>query len=105
MHHELTGDLFAAHAFVGIVDDRRRLAAIQSGVKLYLVDYGAPAWSTSTRSVRLTLATLGSSASPHPRPWQILAWPPSRRSIAAAESQTRTTTLMSATSSTWWPTS
>jgi DNA mismatch repair protein MLH1 len=39
MHHELT-EIFATHTFVGIVDDYRRLAAIQSGVKLYLVDYG-----------------------------------------------------------------
>lgn len=39
MHHELT-EIFTAHTFVGIVDDHRRLAAIQSGVKLYLVDYG-----------------------------------------------------------------
>lgn len=39
MHHELT-EIFATHTFVGIVDDHRRLAAIQSGVKLYLVDYG-----------------------------------------------------------------
>ncbi|AEO66823.1 uncharacterized protein THITE_2128823 [Thermothielavioides terrestris NRRL 8126] len=39
MHHELT-DIFANHTFVGVVDERRRLAAIQGGVKLYLVDYG-----------------------------------------------------------------
>lgn len=39
MHHELT-ELFATHTFVGVVDERRRLAAIQGGVKLYLVDYG-----------------------------------------------------------------
>jgi DNA mismatch repair protein MLH1 len=39
MHHELT-EVFSNHTFVGIVDDRRRLAAIQGGVKLYLVDYG-----------------------------------------------------------------
>ncbi|KAI6274040.1 hypothetical protein MCOR27_007581 [Pyricularia oryzae] len=39
MHHGLT-DIFANHTFVGIVDERRRLAAIQGGVKLYLVDYG-----------------------------------------------------------------
>ena len=38
-HNELT-DVFASHTFVGIVDEHRRLAAIQSGVKLYLVDYG-----------------------------------------------------------------
>ena len=39
MHNELT-EVFASHSFVGIVDEQRRLAAIQSGVKLYLVDYG-----------------------------------------------------------------
>ena len=37
---ELT-ELFANHTFVGILDSWRRLAAIQYGVKLYLVDYGA----------------------------------------------------------------
>lgn len=40
MHNALT-EAFASHTFVGIVDERRRLAAIQSGVKLYLIDYGA----------------------------------------------------------------
>ncbi|KAJ0159746.1 DNA mismatch repair protein MLH1 [Colletotrichum tanaceti] len=39
MHNDLT-DIFANHTFVGIVDERRRLAAFQSGIKLYLVDYG-----------------------------------------------------------------
>lgn len=39
IHHELT-EIFANHSFVGVVDERRRLAAIQGGVKLYLVDYG-----------------------------------------------------------------
>lgn len=39
MHHDLT-EIFASHTFVGVVDDSRRLAAIQGGVKLYLVDYG-----------------------------------------------------------------
>ncbi|KAK4103602.1 DNA mismatch repair protein MutL [Parathielavia hyrcaniae] len=39
IHHELT-EIFASHTFVGVVDERRRLAAIQGGVKLYLVDYG-----------------------------------------------------------------
>lgn len=33
-------DVLNNYSFVGIVDDRRRLAAIQSGVKLYLLDYG-----------------------------------------------------------------
>lgn len=39
MHDELT-EVFASHTFVGIVDERRRLAAVQGGTKLYLVDYG-----------------------------------------------------------------
>ncbi|KAF2803076.1 DNA mismatch repair protein MutL [Mytilinidion resinicola] len=39
MHNELT-DIFASHAFVGVVDERRRIVAIQSSVKLYLIDYG-----------------------------------------------------------------
>jgi DNA mismatch repair protein MLH1 len=39
MHNTLT-EMFASHTYIGLVDERRRLAAIQSGVKLYLVDYG-----------------------------------------------------------------
>ncbi|KFY11601.1 hypothetical protein V491_07140 [Pseudogymnoascus sp. VKM F-3775] len=39
MHNNLT-EIFASHTFVGIVDERRRLAAMQSGVRLFLVDYG-----------------------------------------------------------------
>ena len=39
MHHELT-EIFANHTFVGVVDERRRLTAIQSGVRLFLIDYG-----------------------------------------------------------------
>ncbi|GAD97107.1 conserved hypothetical protein [Paecilomyces variotii No. 5] len=39
MHNELT-EMFASHTYVGLVDERRRIAAIQAGVKLYLVDYG-----------------------------------------------------------------
>ncbi|KAF5609368.1 DNA mismatch repair MLH1 [Fusarium pseudoanthophilum] len=38
-HHDLT-EIFSNHTFVGIVDERRRLAAIQGDVRLYLVDYG-----------------------------------------------------------------
>ncbi|KAM5348179.1 hypothetical protein ACJ41O_008003 [Fusarium nematophilum] len=38
-HNELT-EIFSSHTFVGVVDDQRRLVAIQGGVKLYLVDYG-----------------------------------------------------------------
>ena len=38
MHGELT-DVFSTHTFVGIVDEQRRMAAIQSGVKLFLVDF------------------------------------------------------------------
>jgi DNA mismatch repair protein MLH1 len=39
MHNGLT-EIFASHTYVGLVDDFRRLAAIQAGVKLFLVDYG-----------------------------------------------------------------
>jgi DNA mismatch repair protein MLH1 len=39
MHNELTS-VFANHTFIGVVDDRKRIAAIQGGVKLFLVDYG-----------------------------------------------------------------
>lgn len=39
MHNGLT-EVFASLTYVGVVDANRRLAAIQSGVKLYLVDYG-----------------------------------------------------------------
>ena len=39
LHEDLT-EVFSTHTFVGIVDHRRRLAAIQSGVRLLLVDYG-----------------------------------------------------------------
>ena len=40
IHNELT-NVFSNHTFVGIVDTQRRIAAIQGGVKLYLIDYGA----------------------------------------------------------------
>ena len=39
MHQGLT-EVFASHTYVGLVDSYRRIAAIQGGVKLYLVDYG-----------------------------------------------------------------
>lgn len=39
MHTALT-ETFAALTYVGLVDPHRRLAAMQSGVSLYLVDYG-----------------------------------------------------------------
>ncbi|EXJ84643.1 DNA mismatch repair protein MLH1 [Capronia epimyces CBS 606.96] len=39
MHNGLT-EVFASLTYVGLVDSNRRLAAMQSGVKLYLVDYG-----------------------------------------------------------------
>jgi DNA mismatch repair protein MLH1 len=39
MHNELT-DTFANHTFIGVADTTRRIAAIQGGVKLFLVDYG-----------------------------------------------------------------
>lgn len=42
MHNELT-DTYANHTFVGIADETKRIAAIQGGVKLFLVDYGMTA--------------------------------------------------------------
>lgn len=39
MHNGLT-EIFASLTYVGLVDDFRRLAAMQAGVKLFLVDYG-----------------------------------------------------------------
>jgi DNA mismatch repair protein MLH1 len=39
MHNELT-DIISTHTFVGIVDEQKRIAAIQGWVKLFLVDYG-----------------------------------------------------------------
>ena len=39
MHATLT-EVFASHTYVGLVDSQRRIAAMQGGVKLYLVDYG-----------------------------------------------------------------
>ncbi|KAL3472108.1 hypothetical protein BJX99DRAFT_11735 [Aspergillus californicus] len=39
MHNSLT-ETIASHSYVGLVDEQRRIAAIQSGVKLYLIDYG-----------------------------------------------------------------
>ncbi|EPS32562.1 hypothetical protein PDE_07522 [Penicillium oxalicum 114-2] len=39
MHNTLT-EMFGSLTYVGLADEQRRLAAIQSGVKLYLVDYG-----------------------------------------------------------------
>lgn len=42
MHDGLT-EVFASLTYVGVVDITRRMAAIQAGVKLYLVDYGMAA--------------------------------------------------------------
>lgn len=39
IHNELT-EIFSTHTYVGIVDEQRRLVAIQGGVKLFLIDYG-----------------------------------------------------------------
>ncbi|KAI7139754.1 DNA mismatch repair protein MutL, partial [Hortaea werneckii] len=33
-------DVFANHTFIGVADEQKRIAAIQGGVKLFLVDYG-----------------------------------------------------------------
>lgn len=38
-HPDVT-DMLASHTFVGVVDERRRLAAVQGGIRLFLVDYG-----------------------------------------------------------------
>ncbi|TGZ77382.1 DNA mismatch repair protein MutL [Ascodesmis nigricans] len=37
--HQGLHEMFSNHVFVGIVDEHRRLAAVQHGIKLYLVDY------------------------------------------------------------------
>ncbi|KAF3935562.1 hypothetical protein ABW19_dt0202977 [Dactylella cylindrospora] len=39
--HEGLLELFGNHTWVGVVDEWKRLAAVQNGIKLYLVDYGA----------------------------------------------------------------
>ncbi|KAL5051873.1 hypothetical protein BDW71DRAFT_1695 [Aspergillus fruticulosus] len=39
MHERLT-ETIASHTYVGLVDENRRIAAVQAGVKLYLIDYG-----------------------------------------------------------------
>lgn len=39
VHTTLT-ETFASLTYIGLVDSQRRLAAMQSGVKLYLIDYG-----------------------------------------------------------------
>lgn len=39
VHNGLT-EVFAGHTYIGLVDDFRRLCAIQGGTKLYLIDYG-----------------------------------------------------------------
>jgi len=39
LHHGLS-EVFANLTFVGIVDDSKRIAAVQSGVRLFLIDYG-----------------------------------------------------------------
>ena len=39
MHSTLT-ETIASHTYVGLIDPSRRIAAIQGGVKLFLVDYG-----------------------------------------------------------------
>lgn len=39
MHNDLT-EMIAGHSYVGVVDERKRIAAVQGGVKLYLLDYG-----------------------------------------------------------------
>ncbi|KAL7269136.1 DNA mismatch repair protein Mlh1 [Rhizina undulata] len=43
VHNDLS-ELFRNHTFIGVVDDARRLAAVQHGVRLYLVDYARVAF-------------------------------------------------------------
>ncbi|KAK6544565.1 DNA mismatch repair protein [Orbilia ellipsospora] len=38
--HEGLTELFGNHTWIGVVDEWKRLAAVQNGIKLYLVDYG-----------------------------------------------------------------
>lgn len=38
--HSSLSDMFSNHSFVGLVDTAKRIAAVQSGVKLFLIDYG-----------------------------------------------------------------
>ncbi|KAF2744195.1 DNA mismatch repair protein MutL [Sporormia fimetaria CBS 119925] len=40
MHNTLS-ETISSHTFIGLVDETRRIVAIQSGVKLFLVDYAA----------------------------------------------------------------
>lgn len=39
--HKGLCEMFQNHTFIGVVDEHRRLAAVQHGVKLYLIDYAA----------------------------------------------------------------
>lgn len=39
--HKDLCEMFQNHTFIGVIDEHRRLAAVQHGVKLYLVDYAA----------------------------------------------------------------
>lgn len=43
IHSHLT-DIFSSLTYVGLVDEYRRIAVIQSGVKLFLIDYGMLAY-------------------------------------------------------------
>ncbi|KAF3926583.1 hypothetical protein AA313_de0205209 [Arthrobotrys entomopaga] len=38
-HQGLT-EMFSGHTYIGVVDGSKRLAAVQNGIRLYLVDYG-----------------------------------------------------------------
>jgi len=62
MHNGLC-EVFRDHTFVGIVDESRRLAAMQHGVKLYLVDYAA-VWQVYISST--TLCNAGVEYNMHP---------------------------------------
>jgi DNA mismatch repair protein MLH1 len=38
--HQGMTEMMGSHTYVGVVDETRRLAAVQGGIKLFLVDYG-----------------------------------------------------------------
>lgn len=60
MHNGLC-EVFRNHTYVGVVDESRRLAAIQHGVKLYLVDYAAVRYVLFVLDTKTTLQTYAPS--------------------------------------------
>lgn len=65
MHRGLT-DVLAGHTFVGVVDERRRLAAIQGGVRLYLVDYGRACFEYFYQVALTDFGNMGAIRFAHP---------------------------------------